>query len=578
VRSARRRTVLVAAAAAAAALAFPALASAHAVLLKTSPVASETLNTPPSKVSLTFSEAVEPRFAVVSVTNAAGEQQTSGPPARSPTNPNELDVPLRQIGEGWYLVYWRVISVDGHPVRGAFTFAVGPNPGPAPQFVIPSLSESAATPRLLIARWATYLSLMAAIGLFVLRMLTARPVLRRVPGTSLDPLTVTFGLALVAALVATPLYVEMSTAEFARRSFFDFGNVVPLVRDSAFGRAYTDLEIILVLFGIASFIAIVIDRPDRPQRSVAELLALDGALAAAAAAVLVPGLAGHAAQTSPRGLALALDWIHVAGGSIWIGGLIGLVVVWITLGSGLRLAGLQVVVPRFSKVALASVLLVLATGVWASILHLPTVASLWQTSYGKALIVKVSILLGALLLGATNNQRTVPRLAVADTAPGPAEGASKTLRSLVSLEVVIVAAVIFAAGVLSSLAPPSKALASISKSSVRVGPGPVTQVVNRQGYRLEFHVSPNRAAVPNAFTVRITKNGAPVRNADVTTTFTMLDMEMGQQGYRLPEVSPGVYAQSKPALVMVGHWGLTFDIAPPTGQPLTVQLVDRANG
>ena len=171
----RGRVVLVAAAAAAAALAFPALASAHAVLLRTSPVASGTVNTPPTQVALTYSEAVEPRFAIVSVTNAAGEQQTSGSPQRAPTNPNQLVVPLKEIGEGWYLVYWRVISVDGHPVRGAFTFAVGPNPGPAPQFVIPSLSETAATPKLLIARWATFLSMMAAIGLFVLRMLTARP-------------------------------------------------------------------------------------------------------------------------------------------------------------------------------------------------------------------------------------------------------------------------------------------------------------------------------------------------------------------------------------------------------------------
>ena len=573
------RALCTVAAIAAAALAFPALASAHAVLLKTSPVASGTVNTSPTHVALTYSEAVEPRFAIVSVTDAAGKQQTSGPPSRSPTNPDELDVPLNPLSEGWYLVYWRVISVDGHPVRGAFTFAIGPNPGPAPQFVIPSLSESAATPKLLIARWATFLSLMAAVGLFVLRMLTARPVLRRVPGTSLEPLSIAFGIALVVVLIATPVYAEISTAEFARRSFFDFGNVVPLLRDSSFGRSYTDLELILAIFAVAAAIAILIDRPERPHRSVAELLALDGALIAAAAALLVPGLGGHAAQTSPRGIALALDWVHVAGASLWIGGLIGLLVVWVTLGSGLRLAGLQVVVPRFSKVALGSVLLVIGSGIWASFLHLPTVASLWQTSYGKALIVKLAILTGALLLGATNNQRTVPRLAVADTAPGPAEGAAKMLRGLVSLEVVIVAAVIFAAGILSSLAPPSKALAAIGKSSVRVGPGSVTKVVNRQGYRLEFHVSPNRAAVPNGFTVKITKNGKPVQHAEVATTFTMLDMEMGQQGYRLQEISPGVYSVTKPALVMVGHWALTFDIAPPgSRQPLTVQLVDRAGG
>ena len=574
----RGRIVAAAATTVAAGLAFPALASAHAALLKTSPVASETVNTPPTQVALTYSEAVEPRFAVVSVTDAAGKQQTSGAPRRSPTNPNELDAPLQRVAEGWYLVYWRVISVDGHPVRGAFTFAVGPNPGPAPQFVIPSLSESAATPRLLTARWATFLSLMAAIGLFVMRMLIGRPVLRRVPGTSLTPVSIAFGIALAVALIATPIYLELSTAEFASRSFFDFGNVVPLMRDSSFGRSYTDLELVLVLFAIGAFVAIAIDRPDRSQRSVAELLALDGALIAAGCTLLVPGLAGHAAQTSPRGLALALDWVHLAGGSLWIGGLIGLLVVWATLGSGRRLPGLQVVVPRFSRVALASVLLVLASGVWAAILHLPTLHSLWQTSYGKALIVKVAILLGALLLGATNNRFTVPRLAAADREPIPAERASTRLRSLVSLEVVIVVCVIFAAGVLSSLAPPSKALASIGSGSVRVGPGPVTSVVNRQGYRLEFRVSPNRAAVPNGFSLRITKNGTPVRNADVTTTFTMLDMEMGQQGYKLAETSPGVYERSAPALVMVGHWGLTFDIAAPGGPRLAVQLVDRANG
>ena len=36
-------------------------------------------------------------------------------------------MPLKKgVPQGWYLVFWRVISVDGHPVRGAFTFAVGP--------------------------------------------------------------------------------------------------------------------------------------------------------------------------------------------------------------------------------------------------------------------------------------------------------------------------------------------------------------------------------------------------------------------------------------------------------------------
>jgi len=33
-----------------------------------------------------------------------------------------------------------------------------------------------------------------------------------------------------------------------------------------------------------------------------------------------------------------------------------------------------------------------------------------------------------------------------------------------------------------------------------------------------------------------------------------------------------------PALVMVGHWGLQFEVQPRGGKPFTVLLVDRANG
>jgi hypothetical protein len=69
-----------------------------------------------------------------------------------------------------------------------------------------------------------------------------------------------------------------------------------------------------------------------------------------------------------------------------------------------------------------------------------------------------------------------------------------------------------------------------------------------------------------------------VRGADVTASFTMLDMEMPQLAYHLPEQAPGVFARSAPALVMVGRWGLEFQVTPPGRAPFNVLLVDRANG
>lgn len=573
----RRRVALVLAVAAGA-LVLPAVAWAHAALLRTTPLPSAVLDSSPPVVLLTYSEAVEPRFAIVSVTNAAGKQETAAPPRRSAANPDTLVVSLHHLDRGWYLVYWRVISVDGHPVRGAFTFAVGPNPGPAPQFPVPSTSETAATPKLVTARGIVFVSVMAAIGLFILRMGIARPVVRRVSGTRLRAVSIAFGVAAAVALVATPVYVVMSTAQFALRSSFDLGNVLPLVRDSAFGRGFLDLELTFALFVLAAAIALWVDQPARPRRSIAELLSVGGAYLAAAATLLIPGLAGHAAQTSPRGASLLADWAHLAAGSLWIGGLIGLLVLWQSLPVARRVAGLMVSVPRFSNAAFVSVLVLIGSGVGAAVIHMPTLATLWQTSYGQTMLVKIGLLAAAMLLAAVNLLRTKPRLAASRSRPEVGPGAAELLRRLVAGEALLVVSAIVAAAALSSLPPPAKALASAGNAVAHVGPGPVTQVVNRNGYRLQFQVVPNRAASVNTFSVRITQGGRPVQHATVLAGFAMLDMEMGTQTYTLEEKAPGLYERVAPALIMVGHWGLSFEVTPVGKPAFKVLFVDRANG
>jgi len=541
------------------ALALPAAASAHAVLLETSPAASELVSTPPDHVALTYSEAVEPRFAIVSVTDASGAGQTTGPPTRNATDPHELDVPIKKVREGWYLVFWRVISADGHPVRGAFTFQVGPNPGPAPQFVVPSLSETAATPTLIVLRWLVFLTAMSAIGLFVLRSAIARPLLRERPRA----LASAFWVAIVGALVFTPIYLLEATAEFSLRSFWDIGTLVPLMQKSAFGRGYLHLELVLALFAVAGGISIWLDRGLQARRTIAELLALAGALLAAAGVLLVPGASGHAAQTSPRSLMLTMDWFHLASGSLWIGGLIGLLLLRRSLPA------LIVCVPRFSNVAFVSVAVLLGTGVIASIVHLPTLASLWQTSYGQAIVVKSILLLGAMALAAQNLLRTKPALG----RESPPESVAVLLRRLVAGETVLVAGAIAAAAVLTSLAPPPKALAGLGSVAAHTGPGAIAETFEQNGDKIVLHVSPNRAAVPNDFSVQLTRNGQPVRGADVTLRFTMLDMEMPSQEYALAETAPGTYTKSLPALVMVGRWGLELGI-----NGATTTIVDRAGG
>jgi copper transport protein len=563
------------------ALTLPAAAWGHASLLATQPQASGVLAHPPTQVRLTYSERIEPRFAVISVTDASGKQMTAGGPARAADDQNAIVVPLHRLPQGWYLVWWRVISADGHPVRGAFTFAVGPSPGPPPQFVIPSLGESAATANLVGSRWVLLLSMLAAIGLVAFRSVIARPL--QVAGGSeraLRGVTTAAGLALLVALVAAPVYLVLATAEFSLRPWTDVGQIVPLVRDSGFGRAFSDLWAVLALFAVAAGAALVLDRPGRARRSGEALLAIMGAGACAAAALAFPGLAGHPATTSPVGLMLTLDWLHLAAASLWIGGLAGLLVVAATTEAGKRTGVLARVVPRFSRAAMGSVAVLLATGIVASIVHLPTLGSLWQTNYGLALIAKSALLASALVLGAVNNLRSRPRLAAAvarrDEALG--ESAVRLLRRLVLGESALLAGAVLAAAILTSLAPPSSALAKLGHSDGNVGPGAVSRTFVRGGVRIQVGIQPNRAAIDNAFALHLERGGQPVRKALITAQLDMLDMSMQQQAYTLAEISPGVYERRRPALVMVGHWLLAYTIEIPGRTPIHLQVVDKADG
>jgi methionine-rich copper-binding protein CopC len=97
--------------------------AAHAFLVKAHPAAAEKLHAGPAKIELHFSEALEPTFSGVTVTNAAAAEMSAGPAAASGT---EMDLPLKALKPGRYRVRWHVVSVDGHRTEGKYDFLVLP--------------------------------------------------------------------------------------------------------------------------------------------------------------------------------------------------------------------------------------------------------------------------------------------------------------------------------------------------------------------------------------------------------------------------------------------------------------------
>jgi copper transport protein len=98
-------------------------ASAHAALIGANPAPGSVVGTSPTEITVTFSEAVTPVEGKVVVLAPDGKKISGTPVVRG----DVLHIPVRQADHplGTYLVSYRVISADTHPVGGGLTFSVG---------------------------------------------------------------------------------------------------------------------------------------------------------------------------------------------------------------------------------------------------------------------------------------------------------------------------------------------------------------------------------------------------------------------------------------------------------------------
>lgn len=99
---------------------------AHATIQGTDPVQSASLpaGSPPRSVTVRFDQSVAVTSDSIQVFDGSGRTIRVGP-VRNGRRPNEVTTTLPRLGDGTYVVTWRVVSNDSHPVQGAFTFGVG---------------------------------------------------------------------------------------------------------------------------------------------------------------------------------------------------------------------------------------------------------------------------------------------------------------------------------------------------------------------------------------------------------------------------------------------------------------------
>ena len=412
----------------------------HATLVSSEPAANSHLASPPARVRLVYSEPIEGKLAKVSIVPATAAPIVLRAGA-DPRDVHAVIAPVDALGPGTYKVEWRVVSADGHPVDGTFSFTVGDTTvSAAPAPVTPSPSTQPASPEEpevwgpaafgapiipAVLRGAGLGALMAAAGL-LLFLAGAKPNAAQRGDARVRSATTTFAIAAAVLLGAHLVTWLINTSPDLK---FD-----PAWAASALTTTVGQIELWRVGLTILALWAWWLARRTRL------------ALAFAAGAVVVSGAVGHPAAIAPA-WAIPAKAIHLLASAVWVGGLLWLLI---------RPAGDDVLLfatdaDRVSTRALWSVIAVAFTGVVQTRLFLDSWSALVSSAYGLLVLAKTAGLLILVAFGAYNRQRVMPRLTA-----GPNATEVGVLRSSVVREVVVIAIVILLGGLLAYVPPPAE--------------------------------------------------------------------------------------------------------------------------
>lgn len=394
---------------------FASPAVAHPTLVATLPEAGYSVATPPEEIGLVFDERVTVHELTIEG-QARGDIQTSelkvsGDGMRATVQP-EAELP-----EGRYTVRWRATGVDGHDVDGTFGFGVGDAAAPAQASTVetPGLATAA------VLRWAMFAALAVALGGLVADAMVRRQVRQGGSGRQLIAPRPWILPACVAGAIAT---VGLAVQSMGGGSLTDgvASFSISKLLDGAAGR--------LIVVELGAFVVAAVAARAPLRRVIAFALVV---------VIVADGMRSHL-QTEAPPLGSITVIVHLGAVAIWVGALLHIARTamrwWHVPGQA------RALFVMYAMVALGLFGIVVTTGTIAAILVLPTVDSLWTTSYGQVLLVKLALVTAASAL-ALSARRRLRR----HSYPG-------TTRS-VRIEWPTLVAVLAASAVLSSMAPPA---------------------------------------------------------------------------------------------------------------------------
>lgn len=493
------------------------VALAHAALVASEPTDSAQLEAAPAAILLRFDEVVTPLSLRV-----AG-------PGLGEVAPPDPDSTLRVVlppglGEGVYLVSWRVVSADGHPVAGAFSFGVGR--AAPPVTTAPDVGRTTNWSRALtVLRYGFYLAFALSAGGALFRVFVVEPPYRVRRGITVAAV---FGIFIAALSVGGlgGLLADAPVGALLRVDTWRLGTGTPFA---------TSLGVSSAGFALCGFAAL---RTGRLARGL-------GAVGAVVAAIGFP-LAGHAATAEPRWLAAMALTVHALAIAFWLGAFWPLRVLLTERGMGPAEA-----VTRFSRGALFGVAVLLVAGIVLAALRLPSPAALVGSDYGRLVLAKIVGFAVLLALAAWNRQRLTPRLAA-----GQARAGVALSRSILA-EMGVAALVLGLTAMLVRTPPPGAAHGHAAHDHMAEASArrEVTVATELGGRPVLVVLTPGRVG-PNRIAVWL---GAPAP-VEAWAELAQPALGLGPLRRRLVPDGAGSFVHEGPEMAAPGRWNIRLEL------------------
>ena len=423
------------------------------------------LDTAPAHVTLKFNEPVEISLGALRLFDGTGASIDIST-ARHPEGQGAtVEVDLPALKNGSYVVDWRVVSADSHPVHAAFTFQVGPTSnlasGLLDQIISSSHTGKTASTGLTASRSLVTASIAIVFGGLLACALGIVPFGRR----QRLVIGIAAGVGAVAGLLAMPLEVGYTA-----------GRSLGVITDGAAWRAVFDTTIgvawVVRAVGIGLIGAVLLVTHSRSRAEWWRAVLAVGLVVVATASAY----GGHGATGRWHYLGVFLTMMHVSGMAVWLGGLTMLAVGF----KDVERDGAE----RFSRIALLAVATVVVSGTIQGIRQVGSLDGLTGTSYGKLLIWKLVAVAATLGIAAVARASTHGRLALVPASVGAAGAVGfdrPRLRRAVTIETALAVVIVVLTSLLMA-ANPSQASTT----------APFSATLTSEGYLATISVSPAR--------------------------------------------------------------------------------------